>query len=58
MTSSYRSTALGRTFALALLAGGRSRIGATAVVDLDGREVRCAVTSPVLYDPENPRRDG
>jgi len=58
VTSSYRSTALGRTFALALLAGGRSRIGGTAVVDLDGREVRCAVTSPVVYDPENLRRDG
>ena len=58
VTSSYRSAALGRTFALALLAGGRARIGGTAVVDLDGRPVRAAVTPPVFYDPENLRRDG
>lgn len=58
VTSSYRSAALGRTFALALVAGGRSRIGGTAVVDVDGREVRAAVTAPVFYDPENQRRDG
>ena len=31
---------------------------ATAVVDVDGREVRAAVTAPVFYDPENLRRDG
>jgi sarcosine oxidase subunit alpha len=58
VTSSYRSAALGRTFAMALLAGGRARIGSTAVIALDGREVRAAVTAPVFYDPENLRRDG
>lgn len=58
VTSSYHSAALGRTFALALLAGGRSRIGGEAVVALDGRDVRARVTAPVFYDPENLRRDG
>ena len=58
VTSSYRSAALGRTFAMALLAGGRAKIGGTAVVDLGGREVRAAITQPVFYDPENLRRDG
>jgi sarcosine oxidase subunit alpha len=58
VTSSYRSAALGRTFALALLAGGRARVGSDAVVDVEGRSVPAAVTAPVLYDPENLRRDG
>jgi sarcosine oxidase subunit alpha len=58
VTSSYRSAALRRTFAMAMLAGGRERIGGTAVVDVDGREVRAAITRPVFYDPENLRRDG
>ena len=56
--SSYHSEALGRTFALGLLAGGRDRVGSDAVVDVDGREVRVAVTAPVFYDPDNRRRDG
>jgi sarcosine oxidase subunit alpha len=58
VTSSYHSGALGRTFALALLAGGRARIGGEAVVAVDGHEVRAQVTAPVFYDPENLRRDG
>ncbi len=58
VTSSYRSAALGRTFAMALLAGGRARIGGEAIVDVDGREVRAAITAPVFYDPDNLRRDG
>jgi sarcosine oxidase subunit alpha len=58
VTSSYRSAALGRTFAMGLLAGGRGRIGSTAVVAVDGRDVRATVTAPTFYDPENLRRDG
>jgi sarcosine oxidase subunit alpha len=58
VTSSYRSPVLGRTFALGLLAGGRARIGSTAIVDVAGREVRAAITTPVFYDPGNARRDG
>jgi len=58
VTSSYRSAALGRTFAMALLAGGREKIGGTAMVDVGGRQVRAAITPPVFYDQENVRRDG
>jgi sarcosine oxidase subunit alpha len=58
VTSSYRSAALGRTFAMGLLAGGRARIGSTAIVAADGRDIRATVTAPVFYDPENLRRDG
>jgi sarcosine oxidase subunit alpha len=58
VTSSYRSAVLGRTFALALLAGGHDRHGATVQVPLQSATVGATVTSPVLYDPEGARRDG
>lgn len=58
VTSSYRSAALGRTFALALLAGGHERHGQTVRVLLARGEVDAEVTSPVLYDPDGTRRDG
>jgi sarcosine oxidase subunit alpha len=54
VTSSYDSVALGRPFALALVAGGRGRIGET----LYGDGVAAEVVGPVLYDPEGARRDG
>jgi len=43
---------------MALLAGGRERIGETAIVDVGGRDVRATITPPVFFDPENRRRDG
>jgi sarcosine oxidase subunit alpha len=54
VTSSYRSAALGRTFALALLRSGRERIG--EVVRADG--IDAEVVESVLYDREGARRDG
>ncbi|WP_407077764.1 2Fe-2S iron-sulfur cluster-binding protein [Streptomyces phytohabitans] len=58
VTSSYRSAALGRTFALALVRGGRDRIGGTVHVPLGDRLVAAEVTEPVFYDKEGSRRDG
>ncbi|MFJ9539079.1 sarcosine oxidase subunit delta family protein [Streptomyces sp. NPDC101225] len=58
VTSSYRSAALGRTFALALVKGGRDRIGERLYAPVGGRLVPVTVTGPVLYDPEGARRDG
>ncbi|MEV6292737.1 sarcosine oxidase subunit alpha family protein [Streptomyces sp. NPDC051896] len=58
VTSSYRSAALGRTFALALIAGGRDRIGDRLFAPVGDRLVPVTVASPVLYDPEGARRDG
>jgi sarcosine oxidase subunit alpha len=58
VTSSYTSEALGRTFALALLAGGHERLGETVVVSLGDTTVEATVTSTVFYDPEGLRRDG
>ncbi|MFJ9632535.1 sarcosine oxidase subunit alpha family protein [Streptomyces sp. NPDC101175] len=58
VTSSYRSAALGRTFALALVKGGRDRIGERLYAPVGDRLIPVTVASPVLYDPEGARRDG
>ncbi|MFE6625385.1 sarcosine oxidase subunit delta family protein [Streptomyces sp. NPDC057740] len=58
VTSSYRSAALGRTFALALIKGGRDRIGERLYAPIGDQLVPVTVASPVLYDPEGARRDG
>jgi sarcosine oxidase subunit alpha len=58
VTSSYSSAALRRTFALALVKGGRNRIGETLQAPLDGQIVDVLIAEPVLYDPEGHRRDG
>ncbi|MYV99914.1 FAD-dependent oxidoreductase [Streptomyces sp. SID3343] len=58
VTSSYRSAALRRTFALALLRGGTQHIGETLYIALEGRTVPVTVTDPVLFDKEGTRRDG
>jgi sarcosine oxidase subunit alpha len=58
VTSSYHSAVLERTFALALIKGGRDRIGETVFAPLGDRTIAATVTSPVFYDPEGARRDG
>jgi sarcosine oxidase subunit alpha len=58
VTSSYRSAALGRTFALALVRGGRDRIGQHVLAPLVDAEVQAEIVDPVVFDPENRRRDG
>ncbi|MFD3589956.1 sarcosine oxidase subunit delta family protein [Streptomyces sp. NPDC058683] len=58
VTSSYRSAALGRTFALALVKGGRERIGERLYAPVGARLLPVTVAGPVLYDPEGARRDG
>ena len=58
VTSSYRSAALGRTFALALVESGRERIGETVYAPLPDRTIAVEIVDPVLYDPEGARRDG
>ena len=57
VTSSYRSSTLGRTFALAMLHGGRERFGSTVYTPLNGHVVAATVTEPIFYDKENVRRD-
>ncbi|MFI9385053.1 2Fe-2S iron-sulfur cluster-binding protein [Kutzneria sp. NPDC052558] len=58
VTSSYHSAALERTFALALLKGGRQLIGQTVLAPLGDRTIAATVTEPIFYDPEGTRRDG
>ena len=58
VTSSYRSAELGRTFALAMVKGGRDRIGMRLDVPIGDTLCEVEVTSPVLVDPEGARRDG
>ena len=58
VTSSYRSAVLGRTFALAMIAGGRERIGGHVAAPTLGGSIEAEVTAPVFYDPEGTRRDG
>jgi len=58
VTSSYRSPALERSFALAMVAGGHGLHGRTVYAPLPEGTIACTVTSPTLYDPEGARRDG
>jgi sarcosine oxidase subunit alpha len=59
VTSSYFSPTLGRSIALALLQGGRRRIGNRLTVPLGGlRAAHAVVVEPVFYDPEGTRLHG
>jgi sarcosine oxidase subunit alpha len=55
VTSSYHSAALGRSIALALIAGGRTRLGETLHVPLPGGRAAAKVCAPVFYDPQGAR---
>lgn len=58
VTSSYRSEALDRTFALALVRDGRSRIGDEVMASFEGRFFPVQIAEAVVYDKEGARRDG
>jgi sarcosine oxidase subunit alpha len=56
VTSSYRSEALGRSIALALVKGGAARHGERIFAPLDDKTVvACTIAAPVFYDPEGTR---
>ncbi len=58
VTSSYYSSVLGYPIALALIAGGRARMGQTLYVPMPGGDIEVEVTSPVFYDPTGARING
>jgi sarcosine oxidase subunit alpha len=58
VTSSYWSAALGHSIALALVKGGRARIGDTVYVPLDGKTVAAEIVQPIFYDAEGSRMNG
>jgi sarcosine oxidase subunit alpha len=55
VTSSYHSAAAGRSIALALVCGGRGRIGETLRVPMPGGDIAVKVVPPVFYDAEGAR---
>jgi sarcosine oxidase subunit alpha len=58
VSSSYRSAVLGRSIALALIAGGRARLGQTLYVPMPHGDVPVQVVPPVFYDPKGERLHG
>lgn len=57
VTSSYYSPALGRAFALALVADGLNRIGEVVSVPIEKKLLRATICDAVFIDKENLRRD-
>jgi sarcosine oxidase subunit alpha len=55
VTSSYFSPALGRPIALAMIEGGRDRIGERVPLFHLGRMLEADVTAPCAFDPEGGR---
>ena len=59
VTSSYFSATLNRAIALAMLKGGRARLGETVYCPLaNGSTLAAEVVSPVFYDPDGERQHG
>jgi sarcosine oxidase subunit alpha len=58
VTSSYASSVLNHSIALAMIAGGRARLGQTLYVPLPDGDVEVEVVAPVFYDSEGARIHG
>ncbi|SEC11861.1 sarcosine oxidase subunit alpha [Rhizobiales bacterium GAS188] len=57
VTSSYVSAALDRSIALAMVAGGRKRMGETLYVPMPEGVIEVKVVNPIFLDPEGKRLD-
>ena len=55
VTSSYASSVLGHSVALAVIKGGRARQGQTLYVPMPGSDLEVEVVAPVFYDPAGAR---
>ena len=58
ITSAYGESTVGHPIALAMVAGGRARMGQTLYVPMPGGDIEVEVTSPVFYDPQGARING
>ena len=58
VTSAYHSGALERSIALALIRGGRNRIGQTLSVAMPGGAIPVQISQPIFFDPEGKRANG
>jgi sarcosine oxidase subunit alpha len=57
VTSAYASPTLGRSIAMALVSGGRARIGQTLYVPMPSGAIAVTVTEPIFYDKDGSRLD-
>jgi len=58
VTSSYYSATLGHSIALAVVKGGRARMGGTVYAPLlDGRTISATIADPVFYDAQGERQN-
>ena len=58
VSSSYYSACCGHSIAMALVKGGRDRMGDTVYAPLaDGRVIEATITEPVFYDKEGAKAD-
>jgi sarcosine oxidase subunit alpha len=57
VTSSYWSTTLDRSIALALVRGGRARIGERLSVPMPNGPIAVELVEPIFYDPKGARLD-
>ena len=55
VTSSYFSANLGRSIAMAVVAGGRAKMGETLYVAMPGGDIPVKVSTTVFYDPQGGR---
>lgn len=58
VTSSYYSANCGRSIAMALIAGGRARLGETVHLPLSDGNLTAVVTEPQFFDPKGERLNG
>ena len=58
VTSSYASPTLGRSIAMALVEGGRGRMGKLLYVPMPGHTIAVRVVEPVFHDKAGARLDG
>jgi sarcosine oxidase subunit alpha len=58
VTSSYHSAVLGHSIAMALISGGRARMGQEVFVPTRGGEHKATICSPVFYDSKGERLNG
>jgi sarcosine oxidase subunit alpha len=58
VTSAYSAATVGYPIALAMIAGGRARMGASLYVPMPGGDTEVEVVSPVFHDPEGVRING
>lgn len=58
VTSSYFSPILNRSIALAVIKGGRAKMGETVFIPMPGRDIAATVVDPVFYDRQGVKING